>query len=641
MPKDPSREPETQQRKGIRGIFKGLFSSDAPVEEPATQPAPASSPSYGGGAKVSGARVPSRDKMTGASLAAGAEKNQETQEKEPQITPQEDPANLVLVRGNKMYELACRAEHKSVPDGADLKYNIMKFFSSTAVPTAEQRAWLKEVEKDLRTLPQYAFAAHNNKAAPGDETEGEALQAVDGCCFIRISKDAMEVWGFSLPPFLGGEGLTPEKIYTQLAATGIDTGVDSQAIDRLCASRLPRVETIARGVAPVHGEDGDIVDHFARGLKIVLTVQDDNTIDFRDLGWLQTCSQDDIICEVIPPTPGVDGIDVRGQAVPARDGRPKAAPMGPGTCMSPDGLQLLAQIDGVISFVNDAFHVDPLLIVPGDVDTAVGNLDVIGNLLIYGDVREGFSVKATGDIAIQGMVEAATIQCEGSVLVGQGVNGNNTGLMQVDGDVICKFIENTTVHAKGSVISDTIINSVIVSNKSVQALSGKGVIIGGSITASEFIEAIHIGNESNRLIEIILGNTSEYWREKAELDYRLQHLEMELQHKEKNLEYLISLENPGTEETAILEELQRVLPIQRSQHTNVKRRLTILAGKATDVTGCYLKAKVIHPPLELTIGEIAAELRQPIHHSRVFRQEDAIQVEELPAEEFMVTAKSN
>ena len=71
---------------------------------------------------------------------------------------------------------------------------------------------------------------------------------------------------------------------------------------------------------------------------------------------------------------------------------------------------MIAARSGHLEFANNAFHVRPVLEIKGDVDYGTGNIDFNGDVHIFGDVREGFDVRATGTIIINGLVEAATVE---------------------------------------------------------------------------------------------------------------------------------------------------------------------------------------------------------------------------------------
>lgn len=75
----------------------------------------------------------------------------------------------------------------------------------------------------------------------------------------------------------------------------------------------------------------------------------------------------------------------------------------------------------------------------------------------------------------------------------KGMNGSGGGFLKAGGNVSSLFLEHVRVTANGNVSSETIINSNITCGGSVLALSGRGTIIGGNISASKSVEARKIG----------------------------------------------------------------------------------------------------------------------------------------------------
>src|SRR5437762_91037 len=81
-----------------------------------------------------------------------------------------------------------------------------------------------------------------------------------------------------------------------------------------------------------------------------------------------------------------------------------------GAAVTVQGRTLIAQHDGGVQRVGGKLTVSKLYEVDGNVDFKVGNVDFDGRVTIKGDVLPGFNVKATGDVAITGMVENASIE---------------------------------------------------------------------------------------------------------------------------------------------------------------------------------------------------------------------------------------
>ena len=98
-------------------------------------------------------------------------------------------------------------------------------------------------------------------------------------------------------------------------------------------------------------------------------------------------------------------------------------------------MRLIATQDGHLTFAHEAFQVSPLLEIQGDVDYSTGNIDFSGDVHICGDVRENFTVHAQGTVTVDGLVEAATVEAGGDLVIARGVVGDGRALLKSNGCV--------------------------------------------------------------------------------------------------------------------------------------------------------------------------------------------------------------
>jgi len=89
---------------------------------------------------------------------------------------------------------------------------------------------------------------------------------------------------------------------------------------------------------------------------------------------------------------------------------------------------------------NDA----PMKELSGDALTQGSTLDFDGHVRVFGNVRKGVTVKATGNIQVVGEVEAAVLEARGDVTVSGGLLGT---IRSENGNVTCKFVQGGTIDA--------------------------------------------------------------------------------------------------------------------------------------------------------------------------------------------------
>ena len=244
--------------------------------------------------------------------------------------------------------------------------------------------------------------------------------------------------------------VTPEDILSVLSAQGITYGIDHEAIQNYCENRLFFTElTAARGVAPIPGENGTVTYNFRTDGTIQLKENESGVVDYKDLGTVQNVKQGDVLAVATPAKDGVDGMNIFGEPIPFKPGAPGVVTAGQNTILSEDGMSVIAAIDGSVELRGNAVCVDDVVSIKGDVNSAVGNIDAVSSVIIQGDVREGFTVKSAKDITVKGIVEGATLIAGGNINIMSGMNGMGIGKLQAQGNIVSKYIENTTVECGG------------------------------------------------------------------------------------------------------------------------------------------------------------------------------------------------
>ena len=79
-------------------------------------------------------------------------------------------------------------------------------------------------------------------------------------------------------------------------------------------------ELIAEGQPHIHGVDAEIIRvHNQREIHPAL--QDDGTVDFKNLDFLQKVSTGEVLATKIPASEGINGMTVTGKVIQARNGK--------------------------------------------------------------------------------------------------------------------------------------------------------------------------------------------------------------------------------------------------------------------------------------------------------------------------------
>ena len=307
----------------------------------------------------------------------------------------------------------------------------------------------------------------------------------------------------------------------------------------------------------------------------------------------------------------------------AKNGRAPKVPQGKNTVLSEEGTKLTAGMDGDISFYNGAFHVERLLTIQESVDISVGNLDYNGNILIQEDVMAGFTVRATGNIVVRGTVSGGTLHAGGNIEIAKGVNG---GTLEADGDIKLSFMENTHVTCKQDVKAATIINSDITCGGSVIVKDGKGILIGGSVTAGKSVEAKRIGNQSGCENTIKIGHA-------LQADDNLDYLRKELKAKkakldevQKNINYLKGKSSLSPEKQALVEKLQIQSMVHVEEIEGIAEKLEKLENERPDFSECRVYSETIYPMTNISLEYAKLTIRDTTARCMVYYQDGELMI---------------
>jgi uncharacterized protein len=355
-------------------------------------------------------------------------------------------------------------------------------------------------------LPREMSAQIDGEPAVPLESISEA--AADGSILVEVSRDAMEARAWFHPPEGTGHPLTMDEARRIIQSNGITFGVDWDGVKGcILTCNGERVDVsdivIARGKAPV----AEVAEHPVLSDRLVKPAKpggaESARIDFKELSLFTLVRKGEVLATLQPPRNGAMGTSVRGAAVPFS--REKAGYPHPGKNTEWRGAEVLAACDGRFQLTVDSFWVDEVLDIVGDVDLRVGNIDFPGDVVIRGEVRDGFSVKAGKSILVAGCIGAARVTCGGDLVVYQGVVGKEKAILLVGGTTEAKFLEGCALDAGGPVrIRTSVLNSTVHTADRLE-MADKGIIIGAIVKAQNGVSAEQIGTDRGPRTEIHCG----------------------------------------------------------------------------------------------------------------------------------------
>jgi len=322
----------------------------------------------------------------------------------------------------------------------------------------------------------------------------------DSMITVDISEGEMKAFVTVTPPGKGGCDVSIETFFSFLRNNRVIYGVNEDYLKEFIDKPVYKDKVlVAEGLKPVPGTDAHIQYNFETDqTRIKLREASNGRIDFKDINIIQNVVQDQPLAKKIPPENGIIGRTVTGKVIPTKNGREIPLPIGKNVHVGDDGATIIANINGQVVLAGGKINVEPIYTVSGDVNLKTGNILFLGNVVINGNVEDGFTVKAAGNIEVNGTVAKAELDAEGDIIVHQGITGKNSGMVKAGRSIWARFIENATVEAGNMVVvSDGIINSQVDAYKRIVCRGKRAHIVGGRLRASEEINAKSLGSPTS------------------------------------------------------------------------------------------------------------------------------------------------
>jgi uncharacterized protein len=364
---------------------------------------------------------------------------------------------------------------------------------------AEKQVYAQLKERDIERYDKQMIqktikSADNRYVKIGDFDYNPAN---DSIITVDITDFDMKAFIICKPPTGGGADPNFDGLVGFLKTNGVVFGIKEDALRNFMDyPKYNETVLVAEGTSPVNGNDARIIYNFETDRSKIKLKEKNGRVDFKESNVIQNVVEGQALGKKIPPDEGQPGRTVTGKLLPAKDGEDVKFELGKNVSLSDDGMTALASINGQVMLSNNKISVEPVYVVPGDVNLKTGgNVIFLGTVIVKGNVEDGFKVKAAGNIEIMGNVGKSELDAEGDVIVHQGITGKGEGLVRAGRGVWSKFIENAKIDSGDLVVaSDGIINSYVNANQRIICQGKRATIVGGHLRAAEEIHAKTLGS---------------------------------------------------------------------------------------------------------------------------------------------------
>lgn len=491
-----------------------------------------------------------------------------------------------------------------------------------------ERLTLKKVKDFKRELVE--DTAMKALKIPVKIAEHQEEHRIDSVVNVSTSADKMKASIVLTPPD-GGKVPDMQHIIEALSKQSVVYGVDKATLENLVKYPVYNQNfTIANGTPSVKGQNGKINYHFDIHRESKPTILEDGRVDFRELNLIESVQAGQILCSLLPPLPGVPGKTVVGTDIPAIDGKPGVLPKGKNVEITPDGQSLMASINGQVSYIDGKVNVFANYEVAADVDNSTGNIDFIGNVIIRGNVLSGFVVDAGGNVEVWGVVEGAVIKAGGDIILRRGMQGLGKGELISGGDIIAKYIENSTIEARGDIKSEAIMHSNVKCGNKLELSGRKGLLVGGTCKVGKEVSAKVIGSYMATVTDIEVGTDPSLKDHYKNLKQEIAQIEEDIKKADQAITLLKKLEAIGQltpEKQDIMAKSVRTKLYYSNRIEQLKEELVAIELKLQEEANGKVKAfSYIYPGTKVTIGTCMKYIKENMQNCSLYRDGADIKV---------------
>jgi uncharacterized protein (DUF342 family) len=323
--------------------------------------------------------------------------------------------------------------------------------------------------------------------------------ANDSTATVQINTDEMKAFIILTPPRPGGYDLEIDEIKSILNNNSVVVGIDDEVLSNLMDYPVYNEPIlVARGIKVVDGKNAIIHYNFKTNREDVHFEEEDGKVNFKELNIVQNVVAGQILATKEPATEGTPGRTVTNKLIPPKKGKDVNLMAGRNAKVTEDGASVVAEINGQVYLMGGKVVVDPVYTIQGDVSLKTGNILFLGTVIVQGNIEDGFSVKAAGNIEIHGSVGKCELDAEGDIIINGGVMGKNEGKLTAGKSVYAKFIESVKIEAnEGVYVQDGILHSFIDATKEIVCVGKRGAIVGGRLRAGEMVKTKTLGSVAN------------------------------------------------------------------------------------------------------------------------------------------------
>lgn len=479
---------------------------------------------------------------------------------------------------------------------------------------------LKQITFDLIALNEAVQSQSEKTVVLNHKKDYQVEEMME----VHVSDDLMTVYARFYAPSKEGKLLNKNDILFTLKNQGIKYGYDEKNINFFLEDRQYCTEYIfAKGTPARQGKDAEIHYEFETDHKMKPALREDGSVDFFQLGIIQEAKEGQLLAVLTPEDLGEAGTNVKGEMLKPKEVKSLHLEHGNNVRLSEDKLQMFAASNGQIRFNRGVVSIENVLEL-AEVGTATGNISFNGSVHVKGNVATNFSVKASCNVQVDGIVEAAKIEAGGDIIIARGMNGMGKGELIAGGNIIVKFLENANCQAGGYVQAEAIMQSNITAKTDVEVCGKKGFIAGGLIMAGHCVKAKKLGSEMGIRTNIEVGTDPTVKKRIAEVQKSMEEARKKIQKATPIIQTIQMKIKTGVKLTP--EQVKQFRAIIADSQENQKlleqgyEELEKLEEQVSDEsTACVISEQEAYPGVRIVISGAVLSLKSVYKNSKFIK----------------------
>ncbi|RVU37226.1 DUF342 domain-containing protein [Rheinheimera riviphila] len=468
---------------------------------------------------------------------------------------------------------------------------------------------------------------------------------------FEIAPDAMTA-SATIVAAWGGTPVSANDLVKAAQEYGISFGFQKEQIVHLVATAsraepgMVTTEVIAVGRVMQVGLNGRF-EALVAGMTVRVNkpvMSSNSRTDLRDFGVIPAVQLGQGVVRRLPPTKGVDGINVRSEVTMAPPGTHTEWQNGEGVAISPtDPDLLIAAREGMPRIMEAGATVDEVYAVK-TVDLSTGHIQFRGSVIVNGDVTQGMKVIAGGNVFIKGTVEGDLVESGGDISIGGSIIGHQLSVGTADehystmvkakGDIRCTLAQYVKIECEGDFHAVKQINHCDVAARMVVAgpedkLTGK--VVGGHFYLDLGLKCGVLGSPSESSLLLNINRRVDPIAEKQQaLRHNVAAVKVEMEQIKSSIEQMKKLEKSDatTEHMhAFVEEFEAQKTVALALIEDIKRLEVQRLGVMADIA--VIAKQHLFAGVEVHIGTEKLPVKREYGPSQVKIIDAALKIDPL------------